>query len=132
MLDFGQNYILEGPEKWSSILSEPPLPLSIFTHYIKPPSPLGVDVLCTKSHMKNPFLADIFNCFFAVTQTDDMEFWVDVVVFFGIEWEAPGLYFDNASTNANATLAYQGESNDQLLSIRFSLQHFLAAKLSNI
>ena len=26
MLDFGHNYILEGPEKWTSILPEPPSP----------------------------------------------------------------------------------------------------------
>ena len=98
--------------------------MSIFTHYIEPP-------LGWTSFVKS-FFGRHFYCLFAVTQTDDMEFWVDVVVFFGIEWEDPGLYFDNASTNANATLAYQGESNNQLLSIRFSWQHFLAAKLSNI
>ena len=93
--------------------------------------PWGGRPLYKVPHEKS-FFGRHFYCLFAVTQTDDMEFWVDVVVFFGIEWEDPGLYFDNASTNANATLAYQGESNDQLLSIRFSLQHFLAVKLLNI
>ena len=51
MLDFGHNYILEEPEKWTSILPEPPSPhVHFHSLSLRKPSPLQVDVLCTQSH----------------------------------------------------------------------------------